>query len=274
MKYEKNPVFLVHGWKSSPKVWKKLTLELESEGIPFWSFNHSDMTNSAPCQIAESLKQYILEIQEKTGYSGYFDVICHSMGTSIVRYMLEVLDGKLKELKVRQIIALGPPNSGSSMAELFNDPKFGYEIINSLTGVFVPKGYDPKKDKIVQEIRPGSKTIKELKDAGIRNDISYRLILVVNKTESPHFFPHFDGKTWEFQQDTGWTQTFKGDGIIPYSESYLSGAGFDLFPINDEHFYQNTHEYCHIMLPQNQEIIKRIMQYLCDPKTQPDNYFS
>ncbi|MDD4126132.1 MAG: acetyltransferase [Methanomicrobium sp.] len=266
---------MVHGWKSNPDVWKKLIMELESESIPFWNFNHSDMKDSAPDQIAKRLKQYIIEMRTKTGYFEEIDIVCHSMGTCIVRYMLEVMDGELKELSVRQIIALGPPNSGSSMAELFNDPIYGSEIINRLSGLFVPKTYDPKKDKIVQEIRPGSKTITEIENAGIRDDISYRLILAVNKMNSPDFFPCFEGKTWELRERNKWIQSFEGDGIIPYSESYLSGAGYDIFPSdNDELFLKNANKYCHILLPQNPEIIIRIIQYLCKPDTKPYNYFS
>jgi hypothetical protein len=231
------------------------------------------MKNSAPNQISDKLRQYILKMQTETGYFGNIDIICHSMGTCIVRYMLEVLDGKSKEVKVRQIIALGPPNKGSSMAELFNDPIYGSEIITRLSGLFVPKTYDPKKDKIVQEIRPGSKTISEIEKAGIREDILYRLLLAMNETNSPNFFPCFEGKTWELLGNNEWIQTFEGDGIIPYSDSYLPGAGYDVFPVDKEHFKENSNEYCHILLPQNSEIIKRILQYLCNPDTQPGSYF-
>ncbi|MBN2734219.1 MAG: alpha/beta hydrolase [Methanomicrobiaceae archaeon] len=273
MQTEKSPVVLVHGWKSNPKVWEKLIFELESEGIKFWNFSHSEMKDSAPNQISEKLRQYIFKMKTENGYSGNIDIICHSMGTCIVRYMLEVLDGKSKEVKVRQIIALGPPNKGSSMAELFNDPTHGSEIITRLSGLFVPKTYDPKKDKIVQEIRPGSKTVDEIHNAGIREDILYRLILAVNKTKSSNFFPCFNGKTWELQEDKTWVQSFEGDGVIPYSESYLKGAGYDVFPVNCKHFEENSNEYCHILLPQNSEIIKRIIQYLKYPDTQPESYF-
>ncbi len=62
-----------------------------------------------------------------------------------------------------QLIGLGPPNNGSALAELFNDPTHGEKIINRLTGVFVPRGYDPAADQLVQDVRPGSPVIHNLR---------------------------------------------------------------------------------------------------------------
>jgi len=47
-----------------------------------------------------------------------------------------------------------PANNGSALAELFNDPERGEAIINRLTGVFVPEGFDPSSDLMVQDVRP------------------------------------------------------------------------------------------------------------------------
>jgi hypothetical protein len=60
-----------------------------------------------------------------------------------------VTDGTERIQKVRQLIDLGLPNNGSALAELFHDPKRGEEIINKLTVVFVPRGFDPASDRIV-----------------------------------------------------------------------------------------------------------------------------
>ncbi|MDD3407062.1 MAG: acetyltransferase [Methanomicrobium sp.] len=270
----KCPVLLVHGWKSNPKIWNELISQLNAEEIPFWNFSHTGMKDSEPCYISKELLQFIKNMQNKTGYFGQFDIICHSLGTSIVRYMAEVLDGESKELKIRQIIAIGPPNQGSAMAELFNHPLHGPEIISKLSGLFVPKRYEPEKDKLVQEIRPGSRTLAEIERAGIRDDVRYRLILGMNKTETPEFFPCFEGKTWELRENNEWTQTIRGDGIIPLSDSYLQGAGYDVFPSDSKQLFpENAGSYCHLYLPQNPEIIKRIIQYLSDPETKSFNYF-
>ena len=57
-----------------------------------------------------------------------------------MRYLLEVTAGSVHRQNVRQLIGLGPPNNGSALAELFHDLKHGEEIINKLTGIFVPRG--------------------------------------------------------------------------------------------------------------------------------------
>ena len=62
------------------------------------------------------------------------------MGTCIVRYLLEVTDQSAHSQNIRQLIGLGPPTNGSALAELFHDLKHGEEIINKLTGIFVPRG--------------------------------------------------------------------------------------------------------------------------------------
>jgi triacylglycerol lipase len=59
----------------------------------------------------------------------------------------------------------------------FFDPKRGEDIINKLTGVFVPRGFDPLSDRIVQNVRPGSAVMQRLRSAGLQSDIIYRIIL-------------------------------------------------------------------------------------------------
>jgi triacylglycerol lipase len=263
------PVILVHGWKSHPGVWNRLIAQLQDASIPYWNFSHAEMGDAAPEAIAFALQGYIRTMREQTGYPGPVDIVCHSMGTCIVRFLLEVIDGTVRKERIRQLICLGPPNKGSSMAELFNHPEFGPQIINRLSGVFVPPGYDPADDVIVQEIRPGSRTVARLQAAGVREDISYRLILTANHIGTPDLFPWFDGKTWEFSPDGGWQMTYAGDGIIPHSESYLSGAGLDILPADHAALVHHPEQYCHIALPKNPEVISRVMEYLIDPETEP-----
>ena len=151
--------------------------------------------------IAIALQDYIHAKRRETGYDGPVDLVCHSMGTCIARYLLEVIDGGAQEEQVRLLVGIGPPNNGSSMAELFNDPDRGPEVIQDLAGVFVPRDYDPADDIIVQEFRPGSGTVAALRAAGTRSDITYRIILTANLTATPAFFPVFDGRTWELSPE-------------------------------------------------------------------------
>ena len=85
---------------------------------------------------------------------------------------LRFVDRTERKQAVRQLIGFGPPNNGPALAELFNDLQHGEKIINRLTGVFVPQGYDPDADLIVQDVRPGSPVIHNLRTAELRTDIT------------------------------------------------------------------------------------------------------
>jgi pimeloyl-ACP methyl ester carboxylesterase len=258
------PVLLVHGWNSHPGVWKKLIVHLDAAGIPYRRFDHTRMRGSPLPQTAASLDAYLREIREENGWSGPVDIVCHSLGTCIARYLLEVMDGKERTQAVRQLIGLGPPNTGSALAELFNDPKHGAEIINRLTGVFVPKGFNPATDQLVQDVRPKSPVMHSLRTAGLRTDILYRIIVTTNPGDEPGFFPLFEGKTWEIGDDGKYRPTLEGDGVVAHRESVLPGISLDLLSASPggEGRLPAPDQYCHINLPRNPEVIGRIMQYL------------
>jgi len=256
------PVVLVHGWKSHPGIWKKLIPRLSEEDITFWNFDHVAMDDTSLEEIARGLQIYINSMREETGYTGDLDIVCHSMGTCIARYLLEVIDGTEKREKVRQLIGIGPPNNGSAMAELFNHPDHGQKVINTLTGVFVPKGYIPAQDVIVQEFRPGSKTMKTLSRAGLRKDITYRIIISTNRTQTPALFPQFKGQTPEILPDGTWRLTWDGDGIVTYSDSHLPGAEIVILPRDMKNFNQHPGHYSHINMPRNSEAVEQVIRFL------------
>ena len=264
MTRDRYPVILVHGWNSHPGIWKSLVVRLEAAGIPYRRFDHTGMQGSALPVIAESLHNYLREVRDETGWTGPVDIVCHSMGTCIVRYLLEVVDGQEREQAVRQLIGLGPPNNGSALAELFNDAKRGEEIINRLTGVFVPQGYDPAADRLEQDVRPGSPVILSLSTAGLRSDITYRIIVTANPEDVPGFFPWFGGKTWEMTEDGRYRATLDGDGVVAHRESVLPGISLDILSASTERedHLTSPDQYCHINLPRNPLVIDLIMQYL------------
>jgi triacylglycerol lipase len=273
MNRENCPVVLVHGWKSHPGVWKRLAVRLEEQGIPAWRFDHSGMRDESAPAVAAALQGYIRKMREESGYADDIDVICHSMGTLAARYLFEVVDRDTREEKIRNLIGIGPPNNGSAMAELFNDPVHGSEVIRLLAGTFVPRGYRPAEDAIVQDLRPGSRVVAALRAAGTRDDIRYRVIMSANRTEASDFFPLFDGKTWVFTPDGTWQTTYAGDGIIPHADSYLPGAGYDILPRDPMVLHREPDTYCHLRLPGNPEVIERILEYLTDPATRPRGFF-
>ena len=256
------PVVLVHGWKSHPGIWKKLVPRLSEEGISFWNFDHVAKDDTSLEEIAKGLQHYINSMREEVGYFADLDIVCHSMGTCIARYLLEVIDGKEKREKVRQLIGIGPPNNGSAMAELFNHPDHGPKVINRLTGVFVPEGYVPADDVIVQEFRPGSQTMKTLSRAGLRNDIAYRIILSTNLMQTPDLFPQFKGKTPGLLPDGTWHLTWEGDGIVTHVDSHLPGAEIVILPRDLENFKQYPDHYSHIKMPRNSEVVEQVIMFL------------
>jgi triacylglycerol lipase len=260
----RRPVVLVHGWKSRPRVWDRLTLRLEQESIPYWNFDHSAMDGAPLEEISVELRDFVRSERKTTGYVGAVDMVCHSMGTCVARYMLEVLDGEEREEKVGQLIGIGPPNNGSSLAELFNHPEHKEGIIERLAGVFVPHGYNPGEDVIVQQFRPESSSMKRLKQAGTRRDIRYRVIVAENTIHTHGFFPSFEGKTPELDSEGRLEVTYSGDGIVSHRDSFLPEADISVLPADPGLLALCPDMYCHINLPRNNEVIERIIDLLCE----------
>ena len=246
---------LVHGWNSYPGVWSKLVARLEEKSIPAWNFDHSTLRGASVTDIAISLQIYIREMRKKTGWDKNIDLVCHSMGTFAARYFVEVVDGKNRGEKVRQVIGIGPPNNGSALAELFNSPINGPEILESLAGQFVSRSFNPSGDTIVQECRPGS-----------RRELARR-----HPEDGRRGRRHY-AKTWEMSADGTWKTTYDGDGIITRAEANLPGAGMDIVPVDAASLELRPYDYCHIRLPRNAEVIDRIVEYLIDPETQPQGF--
>jgi triacylglycerol lipase len=261
------PVVLVHGWKSNPGIWRHLIETLDEALIEYWTFDHSRLRDQPLECVARSLRDYVALQREIRRYDGPLDIVCHSMGGVIARFMLEVLDGESRDEEMRQLIAIGTPNDGSSMCELFMDPELGPGICRSLEGVFVPRGYTPSRDLIVQDFRPGSGSMQRLRDAGTRRDIDYRLILGGNITGTPDFFPIFEGRTWNLTADGSWETTFAGDGVVSHADSCLKGAGLDIIPTDPVQFEDAPARYYHVQLPVNPECVDRIVRYLRNPST-------
>lgn len=258
------PVILVHGWNSHPGTWKRLARRLESEDIPYRRFDHTGMKGSTMPEIAESLHDYLQKVRSENSWSGPVDIVCHSLGACIVRHLLEVIDGTERTQTIRQLISLGPTNNGSALAELFNDPEHGEEIIDRLTGIFVPQGFDPAADNIVQNVRPGSPFMHTLRTAGLRSDITYRIIVTANPTDNPEFFPWFDGKTWEIAENGKYRATLEGDGVVAHQESTLPGIPLEILsaPAEPEDQQPAPDQYSHINQPRNPIVIEKVMQYL------------
>ncbi|WP_458245268.1 lipase family alpha/beta hydrolase [Streptomyces sp. MAI_2237] len=129
------PVVLLHGFIDNRSVFVLLRRSLAQHGRQqVESLNYSPLT----CDIrsaAELLGRHIEEICERTG-SSQVDVVGHSLGGLIARYYVQRLGG---DLRVRTLVTLGTPHSGTSVVPLAN------------------------AHPIVRQMRPGSELIEELK---------------------------------------------------------------------------------------------------------------
>ncbi|MEV5008049.1 alpha/beta fold hydrolase [Streptomyces sp. NPDC056159] len=130
----KPPVVLLHGFIDNRSVFVLLRRSLAQHGRQrVESLNYSPLT----CDIrtaAELLGRHIEEICERTG-SRQIDVVGHSLGGLIARYYVQRLGG---DLRVRTLVTLGTPHSGTRVAPLAN------------------------AHPIVRQMRPGSELIEEL----------------------------------------------------------------------------------------------------------------
>ena len=89
-------------WLAEPSrhIWNRFIPRLSHEGIPFGNFDHTAMNGASVEEIAAALQEYICMKREETGYQGRIDIVCHSMGGGIARYLLEVLDGTTRHEQV------------------------------------------------------------------------------------------------------------------------------------------------------------------------------
>ena len=261
------PVVLVHGWNSHPGIWSRLAERLEAASVPCWRFDHSAMADADLAGRAAALATYVAGMRDRAGYDGPIDVVSHSFGACIARQCLEVADGAARQARVRQLIMLGPPNNGSALAELFSDLALGPVVTSRLAGAFVPREFDPFADPIVQDVRPGSRAMRALRAAGLRDDIAYRVIVTANPAGSEAFFPWFEGRTWELGEGGGWQRTLCGDGVVAHSESALPGVSLEVITPEPDGGRPRIppQQFCHIRLTWNLAVIDRVMGYLVAP---------
>ncbi|MGC3000417.1 lipase family alpha/beta hydrolase [Streptomyces sp. G35A] len=130
----KPPVVLLHGFIDNRSVFLLLRRSLAQHGRQqIESLNYSPLT----CDIriaAELLGRHIEQVCERTG-SSRVDVVGHSLGGLIARYYVQRLGG---DLRVRTLVTLGTPHSGTRVAPLAN------------------------AHPIVRQMRPGSPVLEEL----------------------------------------------------------------------------------------------------------------
>ncbi|MFJ6573096.1 esterase/lipase family protein [Streptomyces sp. NPDC091292] len=128
------PVMLLHGFIDNRSVFVLLRRALAQGGREhIESLNYSPLTGDIRA-AAELLGRHIEELCERTD-RGEVDIVGHSLGGLIARYYVQRLGG---DLRVRTLVTLGTPHSGTRVAPLMN------------------------AHPIVRQMRPGSDVMKEL----------------------------------------------------------------------------------------------------------------
>lgn len=131
------PVILVHGWRPQKDgktlvVWNEMKLALDKENIPNYEFSYLPVTGD-PYTYAGNLEKFINEIKTTNGYTGKFDIVCHSMGALVSRFYM-VRNGNYKN--IRQWIGIAPVNKGSAFADLVDSNVIGYFLVKPLLYLF------------------------------------------------------------------------------------------------------------------------------------------
>ena len=285
-KNDKIPVILVHGIREGPEVWNDLITKLDNENIPYYNFGYGqDDFNRAmgdPRTYAMELQVTIEDLKEGNlkfenldhsgGYTGKFDIVCHSMGALVSRWYIEKLGG---QENIRQWIGIAPATGGSAYAdqnpdELVN-PKNGLNIVcSSSIPHFLFEG------AASEQLKTNSDTVTNLSDDVSDQNIEYQILVGINKNKEDNFgfadyiancinlkFIRYKGQTpvmWIDENnikhdggfdDDGWT--YHGDGVVATRQSNLKGAEIDYFNVD------------HNAILKDQSVIKGVVEYCKQP---------
>ncbi|MEO3974133.1 alpha/beta fold hydrolase [Streptomyces sp. CAU 1734] len=108
------PVLLLHGFADNRSVFVLLRRSLARHGWRHLEcLNHSPLTSDIRT-AAELLGRHVEDIRDRTGRN-QVDIVGHSLGGLIARYYIQCLGG---DLRVRTLVTLGTPHSGTSAAPL------------------------------------------------------------------------------------------------------------------------------------------------------------
>ncbi len=177
---EPTPVILVHGWRPTKEgstviEWDKMKQALDKEDISYYEFDYLPATGN-PYKYAADLGEFIFDIRASTGYTGKFDIVCHSMGALVTRsYMARGDNCK----NIRQWIGIAPVNHGSALADLIDSKGLGYLLVKPLIYLYFQ---DIGSQGAVAKMRTYDDQTIELNKSGPNHDgiipeITYQIIL-------------------------------------------------------------------------------------------------
>lgn len=242
----RNPVILVHGFKSNPDTWDTLSRRLKSEGIRHYIFDYSPGLQD-PYFVAGNFNNWVngyLRDEAYIGYQGKFDIVSHSMGALVTRFWME--GNSANAGNIGQWIGIGPVNHGAAIADILVDPTVAPEIYNQINKNVLRKiiiKILPTDSDAVRNMITTDPQILALNSDGIAPGVFYRVIMGTDVK--------FLGTDTVAKINDNYQFTTEGDGIVANVQSMLIGsATTDYFRVN------------HIDLPNNRDVINRVVTYL------------
>lgn len=171
---------LVHGFLASPRTFDHV-LATRDNDILFLVFNYEDKNFLPATQIQDSFHSFINRELTEKGYTGRFDIVCHSMGAQITRLWMYnyPVNNNANAVRVRQWIGIAPVNHGSAGADGFMAGIVGY-LLNR---------------PAFSELQTGSTTVKILDDNQkneAENSVKYRVIIGYNGKKKWFFYVWYE----------------------------------------------------------------------------------
>lgn len=177
---ELTPVILVHGWRPRKEEdvlveWDVMKKALDKENIPYYEFNYLPATGD-PYNYPTDLGKFIFDIRASTGYTGKFDIVCHSMGALVSRFYMMKNDNYKN---IRQWIGIAPVNHGSALADLIDSRRLLYLLLKPLLYLYFR---DIGSSGAVANMRTYDRQTLELNSSGPGHDgvmpgVTYHIII-------------------------------------------------------------------------------------------------
>nr|WP_321352152.1 hypothetical protein [uncultured Methanoregula sp.] len=237
---------LIHGFLASPQTYQQLLVPKDNR-ILFLIFDYEYQNFETAIKILPSFNTFVeMELTQK-GYTGRFDIVCHSMGAQISRlWMLNYPENNnTNATRVRQWIGVAPVNHGSAgadghladiVAHLLNRPAFTELKTRSTTTHLLACNEKHERENPIRYriiIGYNGKRKHFFYVWYEKKIIPQYLLRLVGRMGFPEGLPipiSYDGKTLAYNSsDRVYFKTYYGDGVVANFHSLLSFASTDAF---------------------------------------------
>jgi pimeloyl-ACP methyl ester carboxylesterase len=121
-------VILLHGIGRSTGTFSKLIVPLEDAGYEIANVSYASTRRTLE-EHAETLSQLVADLEGITAVS----FVCHSMGGLVLRQLLASKRPWQRDIEIRRIVLIAPPNQGSVIAALLKNV-WPYQWIYGVAG--------------------------------------------------------------------------------------------------------------------------------------------